>query len=126
MTKSTRGRYTLEFKQEAARLVESGQSQAAAARSLGVVEQTLGNWVRKHRAGTLKGASSKPVVSAEQMENSRLRAELAGHVPYERPATTTRVRLAYRAHGSRQNSSLLAEFPLDGWHPRRVVAFFVG
>ncbi len=77
MTKSTRGRYTLEFKQEAARLVESGQSQAAAARSLGVVEQTLGNWVRAHRAGTLRGASGKPLVSAEQMENSRLRAELA-------------------------------------------------
>jgi transposase len=57
---SKRGRYTLEFKQEAARLVESGQSQAAVARSLGVVEQTLGNWVREHRAGTLKGASSKP------------------------------------------------------------------
>ena len=59
------------------RLVESGQSQAAAARSLGVVEQTLGNWVREHRAGTLKGASGKPQVTAEQMENSRLRAELA-------------------------------------------------
>jgi transposase len=72
MTQSKRGRYTLEFKQEAARLVESGQSQAAA-RSLGVVEQTLGNWVREHRAGTLKGANSKPVVTAEQMENSRLR-----------------------------------------------------
>jgi hypothetical protein len=28
MTKSTRGRYTLEFKQESARLVESGQSQS--------------------------------------------------------------------------------------------------
>jgi transposase len=77
MTKSKRGRYTLEFKQEAVRLVESGQSQAAVARSLGVVEQTLGNWVSKHRAGTLKGASSKPEVTAEQMENSRLRAELA-------------------------------------------------
>ena len=77
MTKSKRGRYTLEFKQEAARLVESGQSQAATARSLGVVEQTLGNWVREHRAGTLKGASSKAQVTAEQMENSRLRAELA-------------------------------------------------
>jgi transposase len=77
MTKSKRGRYTLEFKQEAARLVESGQSQAAVARSLGVVEQTLGNWVREHRAGTLKGSTSKPHVSAEQMENSRLRAELA-------------------------------------------------
>jgi transposase len=77
MTKARRGRYTLEFKQEAVRLVESGQSQASAARSLGVVEQTLGNWVRESRAGTLKGASNKPVVSAEQMENSRLRAELA-------------------------------------------------
>jgi transposase-like protein len=29
MTKSKRGRYTPEFKQEAVRLVESGQSQAA-------------------------------------------------------------------------------------------------
>ena len=77
MTKSKRGRYTLEFKQEAVRLVESGQSQAAVTRSLGVVEQTLGNWVREHRAGTLKGASGKPQVTAEQMENSRLRAELA-------------------------------------------------
>ena len=77
MTKATRGRYTLELKQEAVRLVESGQSQAAVARSLGVVEQTLGNWVREHRAGTLKGASGKPQVTAEQMENSRLRAELA-------------------------------------------------
>jgi transposase-like protein len=77
MTKATRGRYTLEFKQEAARPVESGQSTAAAARSLGVVDQTLGNWVKAHRAGTLKGSSGKPEVSAMQMENSRLRAELA-------------------------------------------------
>jgi len=44
MMMGKRGRYTLEFKQEAARLVESGQSQAAVARSLGVVEQTLANW----------------------------------------------------------------------------------
>ena len=63
MTKATRGRYTLEFKQESVRLVESGQSQAAAARSLGVVEQTLDNWVKAHRAGSLKGASSRPLVS---------------------------------------------------------------
>jgi transposase-like protein len=32
MTKTTRARYTLEFKQEAVRLVEGGQSQAAVAR----------------------------------------------------------------------------------------------
>jgi transposase len=72
-----RGRYTLEFKQEAVRLVESGQRLAAAARSLGVVEQTLGNWVKLHRAGKLQGVIGKSAVTAEQMEISRLRAELA-------------------------------------------------
>src|SRR5664279_411671 len=77
MTKSTRARYTLEFKQEAVRLVESGESIAAAARSLGMVEQTLFNWVKAKREGRLKGASSDKAVSAEQMEISRLRAELA-------------------------------------------------
>jgi transposase len=47
MTKTMqRARYTLEFKQEAVRLVEGGQSIAAAARSLGVVDQTLFNWVK--------------------------------------------------------------------------------
>ena len=45
-------------------------------KSLGVVEQTLFNWVKAERSGKLKGADSK-VVSAEQMEISRLRAELA-------------------------------------------------
>jgi transposase len=34
MTKTVRSRYTLEFKQEAVRLVQSGQSMAAAGRSL--------------------------------------------------------------------------------------------
>lgn len=77
MTKGIRKQYTLEFKQEAVRLVESGQSIAAAARTLEVVEQTLFNWVKAHRAGRLKGAGGKPKVSAEQMEISRLRAELA-------------------------------------------------
>ena len=69
MTKTSRTRYTLEFKQEAVRLVEGGQSIAAVAR-------TLFNWIKAHKQGLLKGAGSKPV-SAEQMEISRLRAELA-------------------------------------------------
>ena len=77
MRNGKRVRYTLEFKQEAVRLVESGQTQAAAARSLGVVEQTLGNWIKLHRAGALKGVTGKSTVTAEQMEISRLRAELA-------------------------------------------------
>ncbi len=45
MTKTVRARYTLQFKQEGVRVVEGGQSIAAAARSLGVVEQMLFNWV---------------------------------------------------------------------------------
>ena len=77
MRKATRARYTLEFKQEAVRLVESGQSIAAASRTLGLVEQTLFNWVKAHREGRLQGADSRSKVTAEQMEISRLRAELA-------------------------------------------------
>ena len=77
MRNGKRGRYTLEFKQEAVRLVESGQSIAEAARSLGVVEQTLSNWVKAHRTGKLKEVPGKAGVTAEQMEISRLRAELA-------------------------------------------------
>jgi transposase len=76
MTKTSRARYTLEFKQEAVRLVENGQSIAAAARTLGVVDQTLFNWVKAQSQDKLKGVNRKPV-SAEQMEISRLRAELA-------------------------------------------------
>jgi transposase len=76
MERAKRAKYTLEFKQEAVRLVETGQTLAAAARSLGLVEQTLHNWVKADRQGKLKGAEKK-LVSAEQMEISRLRAELA-------------------------------------------------
>ena len=76
MTKASRARYTLEFKQEAVRLVDNGQSIAAVARTLGVVDQSLSNRVKAHRQGKLTGADSK-LVSAEQMEISRLRAALA-------------------------------------------------
>ena len=69
-------RYTLEYRQEALRLVEGGQSQASIAKILGLVEQTLFNWVKASRQGQRKGADSKPV-SAEQMEIARLRADLA-------------------------------------------------
>lgn len=50
-------------------LVPSGQSMAAVSRSLGIVEQTLFNWVKASREGGLTGADSKPV-SAEQMESA--------------------------------------------------------
>lgn len=56
MTKTSRACYTLEFKQEAVCLVENGQSIAAVACTLGVVDQTLFNWVKAHRQGKLTGA----------------------------------------------------------------------
>lgn len=59
------------------RLVESGQGTAEAARTLGVVGQTLSSWVKGHRAGTLQEVSDRSEVTAEQMEISRLGAELA-------------------------------------------------
>ncbi len=90
MTKTVRAPYTLESKQVAVRLVTGGHSIAAAARSLGVVVQTLFNWVKAQRQGKLKGGDSK-VVSAEQMEISRLRAELA-RVKMERDILGNRLR----------------------------------
>jgi transposase len=98
MGKVKRTQCTPEFRQEAVRLVESGQSIAAAARSLGMVEKTLDNWVRARRAGTLKDAGNKTTVSAEQMENSRLRAELA-RVTMERDISGKAV--AYFAKGQK-------------------------
>ena len=49
MTKIPRACYTLESKQEVVRLVDNGQSISAMARTLGLVDQTLFNWVKAHR-----------------------------------------------------------------------------
>ena len=76
MSKSKRARYTLEFQIEAVQLVRAGQSVAVVSATLGVASQTLHNWVKAEAQGRLKGTSAKPV-SPEQMEISRLRAELA-------------------------------------------------
>ena len=76
MEKAIRRRYTLEYKQEAVRLVASGQRVSAAAKALCIVEQTLANWVKADKAGQLRGVTSEQL-SAERMEVIRLRAELA-------------------------------------------------
>ena len=76
MSRSKRAKYTLEFKIEAVRLVRGGQSVATVSAVLGVASQTLHNWVKEEARGGLKGTAAKPV-NAEQMEISRLRAELA-------------------------------------------------
>ena len=66
--------YTTEFKELAVKRVNAGQGIAAVARELGLVEQTLRNWVKAAKAGKLNGVGSK-AVTPEQMELSRLRAE---------------------------------------------------
>jgi transposase len=76
MNKTTRARYTLEFKLEALRLVKAGQSIGAVAATLDVPAQSISNWVKAEQEGKLGGPGTKPV-SAEQMELSRLRAEVA-------------------------------------------------
>ena len=71
-----RGKYTLEFKLEAVRLVKGGQAASVTSKVLGIPNQTLDNWIRLSNKGQLKGAGDKPV-SPEQMELARLRAELS-------------------------------------------------
>lgn len=71
-----RGKYTLEFKMEAVRLVKEGQTAAVTAKVLGIPSQTLYAWIKDSDKGALKGAGDKPV-SPEQMELARLRAENA-------------------------------------------------
>ena len=66
--------YTTESKELSVNRVKSGQSISAVAKDLGLIEQTLRNWVKAAAAGKLNGAGGK-AVTPEQMELSRLRAE---------------------------------------------------
>lgn len=68
--------YTPEFRELAVKRVKSGQSVGAVARELGLVDQTLRNWVKAAERGQLNPPGAK-VVTPEQMELSRLRVENA-------------------------------------------------
>ena len=72
--KQSKAQYTLEFKQEAIRLIKSSQSIKQVATTLGMPHQTLDNWLRADNSGKLSGAGDR-VVTPEQMELARLRAE---------------------------------------------------
>ena len=74
MKKIPKQEYTAEFKALAVKRVKDGLTVGAAARELGLIDQTLRNWVKAADAGTLSGAGVKPV-TPEQMELSRIRAE---------------------------------------------------
>ena len=69
-----RGRYPKEFRRDAAALVlDQRRTIVDVARELGVVEQTLGNWVRQERIdrGEKEGTSSDL-----RAENARLNREI--------------------------------------------------
>lgn len=68
--------YTPEFRELAVKRVKAGETAGVVARELGLVEQTLRNWVKAAAAGKLNGAGSR-TVTPEEMEVSRLRAENA-------------------------------------------------
>ena len=74
MFKIPKQAYTAEFKKLAVTRVKDGLTAGAAAKELGLRDQTLRNWVTAAAAGTLNGAGATGVTPA-QRELSRLRAE---------------------------------------------------
>ncbi len=76
MQKIPKREYTAEFKEQAVKRVKDGKSVGVVAKEMGLVEQTLRNWVKRFDAGKLNGAGTA-TVKPEQMELSRLRAENA-------------------------------------------------
>ena len=72
-----RRKYTLEFKQEAVRLVQAeGMSYAEVGSDLGIDRSTIRAWCEKAEAGELQGAVSKPATATSTEEElARLRRE---------------------------------------------------
>ena len=75
----TRGKYTAEFKFEVVRQVMAGQAISVVSKVLNIPKARLSNLVRQGGQGSLSGDGDKPsvVVTPEQMELARLRAEVA-------------------------------------------------
>lgn len=74
MEKIPKREHTTELKELEVKRVKDGQSAGAVAKDLGLIEQTPRNWSKAADAGKLNRAGGK-VVTPEQMELSRLRAE---------------------------------------------------
>ncbi len=66
--------YPPELRELAVTRVKASQTAGAVAKELGLIEQTLRNWVKAFDAGKLNGPGTKQV-TPEQMELSRMRAE---------------------------------------------------
>jgi transposase len=67
--------YTAEFREQAVAMVNNDRSVPEVAEELGLIPQTLRNWVKAAERGRLNQKAKK--VTEEQMELSRLRAENA-------------------------------------------------
>ncbi|MET3109177.1 transposase [Oxalobacteraceae bacterium GrIS 2.11] len=76
MKKISKQAYTTEFKELAVQRVKSGEPVSTVVKELGLSDQTLRNWMKAAAEGNLKGAGRR-VVTPEEMELSRLRAENA-------------------------------------------------
>ncbi len=68
--------YTIEFKELAVKRIKDGQSVSKVCKELGLGDQTVRNWVKAAKAGKLNPAGARQI-TAEQMELSRLRAQVA-------------------------------------------------
>lgn len=75
MLKVPNQQYTPEFRAAAVKRVKDGQSIRAVARELGMSPQTLRTWIKATEAGKASGPGAK-VITPEQMEVSRLRADV--------------------------------------------------
>jgi transposase len=76
--KHKRPKYTLEFKQDAAKLVnEKGYTHKQAANNLGISLSAIGRWVRAEQGPTTASATRKKVLNlTDQDELLRLRKEV--------------------------------------------------
>ena len=66
--------YTTEFKELAVKRIKDGQSVSTVCKELGLGDQTVRNWIKAAAEGKLNGAGGR-IVTPEEMELSRLRAE---------------------------------------------------
>ena len=66
--------YTAEFKELAVKRDKEGQSVGTDCKELALSDQTVRNWVKAAAEGKLNGAGGR-IVTPEEMELSRLRAE---------------------------------------------------
>lgn len=70
-------KYTSEFRREALELVRSsGRPAIEVARSLGISDGTLGNWVRAEREARERAADPAALSESEREELARLRKEV--------------------------------------------------